>query len=43
MPLILLSTLNARYFHSSLGLRYLLANLGQLPADAGRSRFDCRR
>ncbi|MFM9881506.1 MAG: DUF4080 domain-containing protein [Burkholderiales bacterium] len=28
MPDILLATLNARYIHASLGLRYLLANLG---------------
>lgn len=27
---IILSTLNARYFHASLGLRYLLANMGEL-------------
>lgn len=27
---ILLATLNARYFHASLGLRYLLANMGEL-------------
>ena len=27
---ILLSTLNARYTHASLGLRYLLANMGDL-------------
>src|SRR3569833_3328660 len=27
---ILLSTLNARYAHASLGLRYLLANMGEL-------------
>ena len=27
---ILLSTLNARYAHASLGLRYLLANMGPL-------------
>ncbi|MCG8427144.1 MAG: DUF4080 domain-containing protein [Chromatiales bacterium] len=27
---ILLSTLNARYIHASLGLRYLLANMGEL-------------
>ena len=26
-PAIILSTLNARYIHASLGLRYLLANL----------------
>ena len=30
MPTIILSTLNARYIHSSLGLRYLLANMGKL-------------
>ena len=30
MPSIILSTLNARYIHSSLGLRYLLANMGDL-------------
>lgn len=28
--MILLATLNARYFHASLGLRYLLANMGEL-------------
>jgi radical SAM superfamily enzyme YgiQ (UPF0313 family) len=27
--MIILSTLNARYSHASLGLRYLLANLGE--------------
>ncbi|CDI00768.1 putative oxygen-independent coproporphyrinogen III oxidase family protein [Candidatus Competibacter denitrificans Run_A_D11] len=32
MPTILLTTLNARYFHSSFGLRYLLANMGDLQA-----------
>ena len=30
MPSILLTTLNARYAHASLGLRYLRANLGEL-------------
>lgn len=30
MPDILLTTLNARYFHASLGLRCLLANMGEL-------------
>ena len=39
MPAILLSTLNARYFHSSLGLRYLYANLGELQADAALREF----
>ena len=31
---IILSTLNARYTHASLGLRYLLANMGDLQAQA---------
>lgn len=30
---IILSTLNARYIHSSLGLRYLRANMGKLSSD----------
>jgi hypothetical protein len=30
VPDILLTTLNARYAHASFGLRYLLANLGEL-------------
>ena len=34
MPAIVLSTLNARYTHASLGLRYLRANLGDLRADS---------
>lgn len=39
MPSILLTTLNARYFHSSLGLRYLLANMGALQADTALREF----
>lgn len=39
MPAILLSTLNARYFHSSLGLRYLLANMGKLQANTAIREF----
>lgn len=39
MPAILLSTLNARYFHSAFGLRYLFANLGELQADAALREF----
>lgn len=39
MSSILLSTLNARYFHSSLGLRYLLANMGALQADTAIREF----
>ncbi len=34
MPDILLTTLNVRYIHSAFGLRYLLANLGDLQARA---------
>ncbi|MDX8380023.1 MAG: DUF4080 domain-containing protein [Gallionella sp.] len=33
MSLILLTTLNARYHHASLGLRYLAANMGELEPD----------
>jgi radical SAM superfamily enzyme YgiQ (UPF0313 family) len=39
MPTILLSTLNARYFHSSFGLRYLLANMGELQAETSIQEF----
>jgi hypothetical protein len=39
MPAILLSTLNARYFHSSLGLRYLYANLDGLQAETAIREF----
>ena len=34
MPAIVLSTLNARYAHASLGLRYLRANLGEYRDEA---------
>ncbi|HZN25722.1 MAG TPA: cobalamin-dependent protein, partial [Burkholderiales bacterium] len=34
MSRIVLSTLNARYVHASLGLRYLAANLGELRGEA---------
>ncbi|CAN5286869.1 hypothetical protein BH11PSE11_BH11PSE11_07980 [soil metagenome] len=36
---ILLSTLNARYAHASLGLRYLLANMGDLQPDTQLQEF----
>jgi radical SAM superfamily enzyme YgiQ (UPF0313 family) len=36
---ILLSTLNARYAHASLGLRYLLANMGDLQNDTRMQEF----
>lgn len=38
-PQIVLATLNAKYFHASLGLRYLLANLGELQASAVLREF----
>ena len=37
---ILLVTLNAKYIHASFGLRYLLANLGELRGRAGLMEFD---
>ncbi len=33
MPRVVLTTLNARYSHASLGLRYLAANMGDLAGD----------
>ena len=36
---IILSTLNARYSHASLGLRYLLANMGPLQPQASIQEF----
>lgn len=39
MPDIVLATLNARYLHSSFGLRYLLANLGELRPRAALAEF----
>ncbi|WP_296002725.1 DUF4080 domain-containing protein [Rugamonas sp.] len=36
---ILLTTLNARYTHASLGLRYLLANMGELQAQTALQEF----
>jgi radical SAM superfamily enzyme YgiQ (UPF0313 family) len=36
---IILSTLNARYAHASLGLRYLLANMGPLQAESSIQEF----
>lgn len=40
MPEIVLTTLNARYAHAAFGLRYLLANLGDLRARAELLEFD---
>jgi len=39
MNCILLSTLNARYIHSSLGLRYILANMGALKPQTQINEF----
>lgn len=39
MPDILLTTINAKYIHASLGLRYLIANLGALKARAELIEF----
>ena len=39
MPEIILTTLNARYTHSSIGLRYLFANLGDLQGRAEIKEF----
>ncbi|HBF50000.1 MAG TPA: B12-binding domain-containing radical SAM protein, partial [Massilia sp.] len=36
---ILLATLNARYAHASLGLRYLLANMGPLQEQTALMEF----
>ncbi len=43
MSQIVLTTLNARYIHSAFGLRYLLANLGPLRAEARIVEFDLQQ
>lgn len=40
MPEIVLTTLNAKYIHAAFGLRYLLANLGDLQGRACIVEFD---
>ena len=40
MPDILLATLNAKFIHAAFGLRYLLANLGELKPRAVMAEFD---
>ncbi len=40
MPDIVLTTLNAKYIHASFGLRYLMANLGELQPRACIAEFD---
>ncbi|HUA38646.1 MAG TPA: DUF4080 domain-containing protein [Candidatus Sulfopaludibacter sp.] len=37
---IVLTTLNAKYFHAAFGLRYLLANLGEFKSHACLAEFD---
>ncbi len=39
MPTIVLATLNARFSHSSFGLRYLLANMGELQCETAMREF----
>lgn len=43
MPEIVLTTLNARYIHAAFGLRYLMANLGDLALRAGIIEFDIQQ
>ena len=40
MPDIVLTTLNAKYIHAAFGLRYLMANLGDLQTRACLVEFD---
>lgn len=40
MPDIVLTTLNAKYIHAAFGLRYLMANLGELQSRACLIEFD---
>lgn len=40
MPDIVLTTLNAKYIHAAFGLRYLMANLGELQTRACLVEFD---
>jgi hypothetical protein len=43
MPAIILCTLNAKYIHASLGLRYLLANMGDLRPQVELREFTIAR
>lgn len=40
MTTIALATMNARYSHASFGLRYLMANLGELESESSMLEFD---
>jgi len=42
-PTIVLATLNAKYIHASLGLRYLLANMGDLRVQTALCEFTIAR
>ncbi len=42
-PAIVLCTLNAKYIHASLGLRYLLANMGELRAQTALREYTIAR
>jgi radical SAM superfamily enzyme YgiQ (UPF0313 family) len=43
LGMIVLATLNAKYIHASVGLRYLLANLGSLQAEACILEFELQQ
>lgn len=43
LPSVVLCTLNARYIHASLGLRYLLANMGELRPRTALREFTIAR
>jgi radical SAM superfamily enzyme YgiQ (UPF0313 family) len=43
LPSIVLATLNAKYIHASLGLRYLLANMGELRPQTALREFTIAR
>ena len=40
MPEIVLATLNAKYIHAAFGLRYLLANMGELQERTALAEFE---
>lgn len=42
-PAIVLTTLNAKYIHAAFGLRYLMANLGDLRSSACIAEFDVKQ
>ena len=40
---ILLATINARYIHAAVGLRYLLANMGELQEQTQLLEFEIKQ